>query len=176
MTLLAALALSACSREPDALTTTERTAIADEVSQAGEDFETAAERLDPDLLKSYVYKSPEFAFLTPDGQYLDYSEASQLWSQFVSGFASQSNSMRHSHVTVLSRDTAIYSWEGAVQLTTKDGTLLRSAPFSGTDVFRKVGDTWKIIYIHESGPPPAPVAKAATQPANSESAPENQET
>ncbi|MGB8634875.1 MAG: nuclear transport factor 2 family protein [Rhodanobacteraceae bacterium] len=176
MTLIAVLALSACSREPGKLTDAQRTAIADEVSQAGNAFEAAAEQLEPDLFKSYVHNSPKFVFLTPDGQSLGYDQAVKLWSQFISAFASQNNTMRHTRVIVLSRDTAIYSWEGAVHLTTKDGTILKAAPFSGTDVFRKVGTSWKIIYIHESGPPPSPVTNAATPPASGGSPPENQRT
>jgi hypothetical protein len=44
------------------------------------------------------------------------------------------------------------------RVTGKDGTVYASTLMGGTDVFRKIGTDWKVIYIQESGPPPIPVA------------------
>lgn len=151
------LGTSACGQRDNTLTDTQRAAIAGQVMKAGRAFEAAAERMDPDLFTKFALDSPDFRFLAPDGKAYTYAQSQTLWHGFVNAFASQSNPLHDTRVIVLSRDTALFSWQGGARVTGKDGTVYASTPMGGTDVFRKIGTDWKVIYIQESGPPPTPV-------------------
>jgi hypothetical protein len=55
-------------------------------------------------------------------------------------------------------------WHGAVDLIQKDGSVLRCDPYNATFLFERFGGTWKIVFQHESGLPPQPVAPQPAKP------------
>lgn len=162
--LVTVLLIAGCSQNNTALSDADQAAITQQVLKAGRAFEAAAVRLDPNLITDYCADTPDFVFLASDGTGYNYAELKNLWAGFISAFSSQTNPLRTVKVIVLSRDTALFSWQGGGQLTQKDGVVLNNNPISGTDLFKKINGQWKVIYIHESGNPPAPVKGDEVKP------------
>ena len=165
--LLALLAsTTACSHKDDPPTAAQRSAITREVMQTALAMKAATERMDPDMFTKYCVDSPDFLFVLPYGDAFDYAQSQKLWSGLVYSFASQTDTLVKTRVVVLSRDTALFYWQGRVRATTKSGKVFDVSPYSGTNVFRKIGNTWKVVYIQESGSPAKRVQVPAAAPGN----------
>lgn len=123
-------------------------------------FLAAAERLDAAGTMGFCLDSPDFRFLLPDGRAMGYAESKKAMGEVFSAFAAQKIPTRQLDTYVLGPDLALCAWGGGDDLIQKDGTVLRSDPFAGTYLFKKVSGVWKIIYCHESGNPFAPVKAA----------------
>lgn len=151
--LILSAGTTACSHKADPISDAERSAISKEVMKTALAMKDATERMDPDLFTKYCLDSPDFQFVLPYGDAFNYDQSQKLWTGLVNTFVSQTDTLVKTKIIVLSRDTAIFYWLGNVRATGKDGNVFAVGPYSGTDVFRKVGKDWKVVYIHESGPP-----------------------
>ncbi len=145
---------TACSRGDDPPTKAERVAITRQVMKTAMAMKTATEHMDPDLFTKFCVNSPDFLYVSPYGEAFNFAQSQKFWSGLVYTFKSQTDHLTKSRVIVLSRRTALFYWEGHVSGTAKNGDVFTTGPYSGTDVFRKIGNTWKVVYIQESGPPP----------------------
>ncbi len=130
-------------------------------------MKAATERMDPDLFTTYCVDSPDFLFVSPFGNAYNYAQSQTMWKGLVTSFRSQTNTLAKTRVIVLSPDEALFFWQGTVSGTTRDGHVFTTVPYSGTNLFRRVGGTWKVVYIQESGLP----AKKQEAPGSTDIAP-----
>lgn len=145
-----------------ALTDTAKATVAQEVLGAVRPMFAATAKMTPDVSR-FFWDTPDFAFLTPDGNIYNYADCIKLYGEFVSQLSGQRYVIRTEKVIVLGPDQALYFWQGADDLVLKDGTVQKQDPYCGTYLYRKVNGEWRIAYGEESGPPPT-AAKPETAP------------
>jgi len=155
--LAALVGFTASAAFASPLTERQQAAIREEVGEAMKGFIVACERIDLGETLKFEADIPEFRFADTDGQLYDYPTFKKNLTDLFAGCSAQKIFTRRQEITVLGPDIALVAWHGAIELTQKDGTALRSDPYNGTFLFRRFGDAWKIAYQHESGPAPQPV-------------------
>jgi ketosteroid isomerase-like protein len=139
-------------------TMADEAAIRQEVLQAAKSMWAAAAKMDPDMMAIFGQDGPDFTFIMPDGKiYTSSAEFNTMWREMAAQFPAQKMTTHVEKVIVLAPDAALYLWQGGDDLIQKDGAVLRSDPYAGTYLCRKVGNEWKFVYGHESGLPLAPV-------------------
>ena len=160
LTLLAAAGLAGAALSAP-LTEKEQAAIRQEVTAVMQDYTVACERVDFAGALKFAAESPEFRYADTDGKLYDYPAFKKLLGEIFAPFTAQKAFTQRQEITVLGPDAALVAWHGALELTQKDGAVLRSDPYNVTCVFKRLGGAWKIVYQHESGLPPQPVASAS---------------
>jgi hypothetical protein len=126
---------------------------------------TACEKMDPAIMTKYCLEGPDFAFVMPDGKVYSFAEFSRMWAEMIPQIPAQKINLRTEKVIVLAPDAALYFWQGGNDMIQKDGVVMRTDPYCGTYLLRKVGREWKAAYFHESSLPMAPVKPAEAAPA-----------
>jgi ketosteroid isomerase-like protein len=136
-------------------------AIKQEVAQALQGFIVACDRIDLDGTLGFEADVPEFRYADTDGQLYEYPAFKKLLAETFAGSVAQKVLTQRQEISVFGPDAALVAWHGSVELTQKDGTVVRSDPYNATFLFKRLGGTWRIVYQHESGLPPQPVKPAA---------------
>lgn len=142
---------------------TTEAAVTHEVLKAVKEAFAAGATASRDMSR-FVWDSPDFAFLTPDGRVYSYAEFMRFWEGFVSQLSAQRMTIRTERVVVLGPDQALYVWQGADELVRKDGAVLRLDPYCGTYLYRKINGEWRMAHGHESGLPPAVAGPGSPAP------------
>ncbi len=160
LTLLAAAGLVAGAALAAPLTEKEQTAIKQEVTQTVQNLFGAFERADIEGILGFFSDDPAFLAADAEGKVSDnptFRKATREFFQTVSGEKIQTKSQ---DIKILNTGTVIVAWQGGYQTMMKDGTVVKCDSYAATFVFKRIGQGWKIIYDHESGPPPQPVPPA----------------
>lgn len=165
LALAAVLGLAAVSAFSAPLSEQKQAAIRQEVGQVMQDYTAACEHIDCAAALSFAADVPEFRYADTDGKQYDYAGFKKLVAEFFAGFSAQKATTRNQDILVLDPDTALVIWHGAIDLTQKDGSVLRADPYNATFLFKRLGGTWKIVFQHESGLPPQPVPPQTAKPA-----------
>ena len=131
----------------DQLTQEQKEQIKKEVKVSLDSIFARFERLDVDGGLQYV--SPQMTEVG-DGSIIDYQTARKGWTDFFSSVATANWTMSHLEFVVLTNDIVISAWVGKVKLVFKSGDKLTLDRLCYTDVFRKSGGQWKVIYEHTS--------------------------
>ena len=139
-----------------ALTEAQRASLTKAVLRDAKPMILAADQLDPDWVAKFCTDGPDFRIVWFNGRTNTFQEAVQTWKVFTLRAASSKCDCLKEHVQLLDSETALYSWQGTMEVREKDGTVLRFNPFSETGLFRKVSETWKIASKTQSGVPTRP--------------------
>jgi ketosteroid isomerase-like protein len=112
------------------------------------------EKMDAEALFQSYSNSMDLIFFTTDGSILNLQEAK-------SHHAAWFNSLSSLKVTSLRDDfrfsdggTVICSWTGKFEMTMMSGDKYVINQFGITFIFRKISNSWKVIYQHSSALPP----------------------
>ncbi|MGA9056579.1 MAG: hypothetical protein WB763_08745 [Terriglobia bacterium] len=81
---------------------------------------------------------------------IDYPAYKKVWMN-LNNVSSLKWTPVHCEYIVLAKDLAISAWVGKTEMITKSGEKIIIDPQDYTDVYKKVGDKWKVIYEHTSG-------------------------
>lgn len=136
------------SQQSDQLTQQQKDQIKSEVKVVMDSLGAKSERLDPDGVQYY---SPEVVILR-NGSLIDYQQYKKLWMD-LNNFAAGKWITVHNEYIVLTKDLVISVWVGKIELLAKSGDKITMDPQTYTDVFKKVGGQWKVIYEHSSSIP-----------------------
>ena len=105
-----------------------------------------------DVEGALQYYSPEL-LVVGDSSLVNYQVSKKEWMDFASSAATARWTPVHWEFIVLTKDLVISAWMGKVELLLKSGDKMTVDPQGYTDVCKKVGGQWKVIYEHASGIP-----------------------
>ena len=150
-TMIAALLLfilSCTSQKSDQLTQLQIDQIKGEVKVVWDSLGAKCDKLDSNAIQYYL---PE-AVILRNGSLIDYQEYKKLWMD-LNNFATGKWINVRSESIVLTKDLVIVAWIGKIELLAKSGDKITMDPQTYTDVFKKIGGQWKVIYEHSSSIP-----------------------
>ena len=143
---------TACQHLPaPALTDAKQIAIRAEVMRTAEEFVAAMERLDADASAGYMADDVEFRHADNEGHVMDFAAGRRAMKTWFTAAVSQKATPKRREVVVVSPDTALYVWQGSIQVDLKDGSRLRAPAYAVSALFKLVDGSWKILFWQESG-------------------------
>ena len=161
--LTAVLGLAAVSAFSAPLSEKKQAAIRQEMTLVMQDYLATCNRVDCAAMLTFLADVPEFRFADIDGKQYDYAGFKKSVTDQFAGLSAAKCTTRKQEILVLGPDTALVIWHGAIDLTQKDGSGLRSDPYNVTFLFKRLGGAWKIVAQHESGIAFAPTEAAIRQ-------------
>jgi ketosteroid isomerase-like protein len=88
-----------------------------------------------------------------DTSLIDFQAYKMGWHYYTESTASIKVTTHKMDYIVLGKDVAFCAWIGKVERVLKSGDKVTTDPQVYTDIYKKVGSQWKIIYEHGSGVP-----------------------
>jgi hypothetical protein len=150
VTPLLLLCLGCTSQQSEQLTQQEKDQIKGEAKVAVDSIFAKWGRLDVE--GALQYYSPEL-LVVGDSSLINYEDSKKGWMDFASSAATAKWTAVRWEFIVLTKDLVISAWMGKVELLLKSGDKMTVDPQGYTDVCKKVGGQWKVIYEHASGIP-----------------------
>ena len=142
--------LGCTSQQSEQLTQQEKDQIKSEAKVAVDSIFAKWGRLDVE--GALQYYSPELV-VVGDSSLMDYQASKKGWMDLASSAATAKWTAVRLEFIVLTKDLVISSWMGKMELLLKSGDKMTVDPLGYTDVCKKVGGQWKVIYEHASGIP-----------------------
>lgn len=136
---------------PAALSEGKQGEIRAEVTRVADDFVAAMERLDADAAAGHLAESAEFRHADNEGHVMDFATGRRAMNAWFTAAASQKATPKRREVVVVSSDTALYIWQGSIQVNLADGSRLQAATYAVSALFKLIDGSWKIIFWQESG-------------------------
>ena len=151
--VMAAIAMCAVACQPASteLTEGQRAAIKDTVEQRMDEMANAGRALDADRIRAVYAESPVSVI---NGVIIeDFDARFELTRQFLGSLRTLEGRIRNVHLEVLASDAVVVTRNDDISWTDTTGTevVLHTA---WTGVFRRIDGEWRVIYSHESWPPP----------------------
>jgi hypothetical protein len=149
--LVAALVLfflGCTSQQSEKLTQQQKEQIKGEAKVALDSIFAKWGRLDVE--GALQYYSPEL-LVVGDSSLINYEASKKGWMDFASSAATAKWTAVRWEFIVLTKDLVISAWMGKVELLLKSGDKITVDPQGYTDVCKRVGGQWKVIYEHPSG-------------------------
>lgn len=154
--LLTALLISSCkSNKEENITPEEKEVIRKEIAARIETVSKGVEQHNVDAAIVPYLNAPEFRIVTPDGRITDYAAMKSEQAAFFKDAASVSFTTAKEDLLFLSKTLVLCTWTGRNEFTMNSGERYKIEPYTGSMLFSKINNEWKIIYAHESGGPPA---------------------
>jgi hypothetical protein len=144
------LCLGCTSQQSDRLTQQQKDQIKSEVKAVFDSVFAKGEMLDAD--GALQYYSPELVAVD-NSSLIDYPAYKKKWIDFNNSAATVKWTTVRWEFIVLTKDLVISAWVGKMVFLLKSGDKTTIDPQGYTDVCRKVGGHWKVIYEHASGIP-----------------------
>lgn len=124
--------------------------IVNEVTDAAQFLMTGWAALDGDIaIRSF---SPEMVSCY-ESRLLDYQAYKESWSVYTGAREAIRITPVEDDFVLLTRDFVIYSWVGQVEERMKSGETVEYDPIRYTNLFKKTGGEWRIIFAQSSGVP-----------------------
>jgi ketosteroid isomerase-like protein len=151
--VLAAIVTCALACQPPSpqLTDEQRAAIRDTIEQRMDEMASAGRALAADRIRAVYAKSPVSVM---NGVIIeDFDARFELTRQFLGLLRALEVSIKNVHLEVLAPDAVIVTRNDDISWTDTTGSqgVLHTA---WTGVFRRIDGEWRVIYSHESWPPP----------------------
>jgi ketosteroid isomerase-like protein len=158
--VFAAVGMGCQNIAPVVLPDAKQAEIRAEVIRTADGFMAAMERLDITAATKNLADVPEFRHADNEGHVMDYATGKRAMGAWFAAATSQAATTKRREVVVLAADTALYIWQGAIQVNLKDGSRLQAPAYLVSALFKKMNGQWKIVFWQESGDV-SPVTKAA---------------
>jgi hypothetical protein len=143
---------AACQSVPPAQSAEQFSAeVRTEVEGAANQFVAAMERLDAEAALQTMAAVPEFRHLDNEGHVMDFDTGKRAMHQWFSMASFQKANGKRHDIAVLSRDVALYVWQGSLTVALKDGSRLEAPSYSVSILFKRLDGAWKIVFWQESG-------------------------
>jgi hypothetical protein len=107
-----------------------------------------------DVFLSCYDNAAGFVYISSDGKTRNYADFSNICTGYYQALRDQRADTHEETFHVLAQDLVIHCWTGNILAQFKNGSMMKMNNYTVTNVFKKLGDTWKIIYSHESALPP----------------------
>lgn len=135
------------SQQSDQLTQSQKEQIKNEVKAVFDSTIAKANRQDMDgFLLGY---SPELVCVY-DTSIFGYETYKKIWLNFPTNMTSWKWISGRFNCIVLTKDFVVSTWIGKCEFFMKSGDKVTVNPRDYTNVFKRVGGQWKIIYEHSS--------------------------
>jgi len=111
---------------------------------------------DTDLASQIWWDSPEASFIHPSGHEHGFEQIKEnVYKRLMAGMFSERKLSFHDVAVQVLGDSAVteFYWDFAAKLR-KDGSPVATHGRE-TQVYRKMGDGWRLVHVHYSGMPPA---------------------
>jgi hypothetical protein len=96
------------------------------------------------------YYSPDVVVVF-DSAKMDYKTYRAGWSAYDSAAAEIKVAPTREDYIVLTKDLAVSTWVGSVAIVMKSGDTVTTNPQVYSQVMKKVGDRWLVLFSHPSG-------------------------
>ena len=113
-----------------------------------------SEKAQPELFLSYYDPSPSFLHISGDGQMRNYEEFKKICSEYYNNLKDQKITTIREKFDVLGKDLVMLGWAGNIVAHFRNGDMMNLNNYSITNIFKKIGNKWKVIHSHESSLPP----------------------
>jgi len=138
------------------LTDEQRAAIAEEVNRLNGEAWDAWREVDLDRALSYLDDSPDVGFAL-EGQVLrGYAELDAFWREGFGTASSIDITISDLRTIVLAADIVTLVQQGVFSVTDADGVTSPETSFALSTTWVRRDGEWKILFGHESFPPPEP--------------------
>jgi hypothetical protein len=151
--ILTANLLGCQSHAPRPLTDTEKNDIIEAVIATAHAIGDAVNQINFPNFKNFFMESPDFMTVTPRGKILNYDQYMKSEQDFFESVSTLQLSIVNESAKVLERTLAVYTVQLKVNAILKSGKKLTFDNIVYTEIYRKSGDQWKIIYVQEAGQP-----------------------
>jgi len=149
-----AVTLPGCqSHAPRPLTDTEKTEIIEAVTATAHAIGDAVNQINFVNFKSFLMDSPGFMTVTSRGKILNYEQYMKSEQDFFESLSTVQLSIVSERAEALESTLAVYTVRLKVNAILKSGKKLTFDNIVYTEIYRKSGDQWKIIYVQEAGQP-----------------------
>lgn len=139
--------LGGCSsQQSEQLTPQQKEQITKEVKTVLDSIFAKGERLDPEGVLQY-YSTDMNAI--GDSSQFEFQAYKKSWMNLNNNAAVKWTPFRCEYI-VLAKDLVISAWVGKMEVLRKSGDKITIKPTKYTDVYKKIGDQWKVIYEHGS--------------------------
>ncbi len=132
----------------------EKGKIEDELNSAINRLISGCEKLDMALAFEIFSDSSEFLMMGTDGSLCDYQTYLKNNIDYLSGCESFKLITFDRKIRIINSEVAIFSWAYGVEAKLRTGDIDIIDNAGASFVFRKIENTWKVVYYHESSVPP----------------------
>jgi ketosteroid isomerase-like protein len=150
LTVLFFFIFGCTSKQSDKLTDQQIEQIQSEVKTAYEPFMSGW--ADLDAYKALQVYSPE-VIVGMNTLLLDYNTYKEVWKGIIESTVSIEITPIKEYYIVLTKDFVIGTRSSKVEMLMKSGVKITYNPIRYSDVYKKVGSQWKIIFEQSSGNP-----------------------
>lgn len=138
---------------------TESEIIVKEIKAIHKKIAGYSEKAQLDSFLSYYDNSPDFLHFSSDGVMRNYEEFKKVCTEYYNALAEQTITTIREKPLVIAANLVVLGWTGDIIARFKNGDVMKMNSYSITNVFKKMGNKWKIIHSHESSVPPEIIKK-----------------
>jgi ketosteroid isomerase-like protein len=150
LTLTSFIIVSCDTNKGDVLTDQEKATIKSEVHSVFEKIVENSEAGNLEKATDPYADDPDFICIS-NGAISDYNGFIQSNKEFFDALDHQTFNESAMKFTFIDNKTVILTYGGSALANFKDKQKVKIDPFAATLVFRKMDDSWKVTYSHESG-------------------------
>ena len=155
LTFIIIATLMGCSiNAPRKLTDEEKAKIIEAVTQTAHAITDACNQINFVNFKDFFIESPDYIAVTPSGSILNYNQYMKDEQDFFESVSTLKLTIVNESVKVLESKLAVYTVQLKIIAILKTGEKLTYANNVYSEIYKKIGSQWKIIFIQEAGQPP----------------------
>jgi hypothetical protein len=152
--IIIATLLSCSIKAPRPLTDKEKAEIIEAVIKTAHAITDAANQINFLNFKEFLMESPDYIAVTPSGTILNYTQYMKGEKDFFESVSTLHLTIINENTKVLERTLAVYTVKLKVNAILKTGEKLIFDNIVYSEIYKKIDDQWKIIFIQEAGQPP----------------------
>jgi len=152
--IIIAILLGCSSKAPKPLTNKENAEIIEAVTQTAHAITDACNQINFLNFKDFFMESPDYIAVTPSGSILNYNQYMKGEKDFFESVSTLQLTVINESVKVLENTLAVYTVQLKVIAILKTGEKLTYANNVYSEIYKKIDNQWKIIFIQEAGQPP----------------------
>jgi hypothetical protein len=141
-------------QSPKPLTDKEKAEIMEAVTKTAHDITDACNQINFSDFEEFFMESPEYVAVTSGGSCLNYAQYMKGEKDFFESVSTLQLTIINESTKALERTLAVYSAQLKVIAILKTGEKLTYANNVFSEIYRKIDNQWKIIFIQEAGQPP----------------------
>jgi len=148
---LASFIIASCdTNKGDELTDQDKATIKSEVHSVFEQIVENSEAGNLEKATEPYADDPEFICIS-NGAISDYNGFIESNREYFNALDHQTFNETAMKFTFINKETVILTYGASALANLKDKQKLKIDPFAATLVFRKINDSWRVTYSHESG-------------------------
>jgi hypothetical protein len=133
------------------LTDKEKTEIIEAVTETAHAITDAANQINFLNFKDFFMESPDYTVVTPDGSILNYNQYLKSEKDFFESVSTLHATIINESTKVLESTLAVYTCQLKVNAILKTGKELTFDNIVYSEIYKKIDNQWKIIFIQEAG-------------------------